>query len=199
MKPAARIAAVVGLCAAMGARAETLYVIETLVVNVTSTPNGAGERIASIRSGDRVELLERQNDQTRVRLGSGSEGWVKSSYLSTDPPLRQRLEERTQELEAAKRRVEQLEDELEQAKLVANAKPAPGQTQSPPPEIAEPPAERVSREPPHNIFPDMNPAGRPTWKWIVGSSAVCLFAGFAFGWRALDRRIRRKYGGLRIY
>jgi hypothetical protein len=26
-----------------------------------------------------------------------------------------------------------------------------------------------------------------------------LLAGFAVGWRVLDRRIRSKYGGLRIY
>jgi len=33
----------------------------------------------------------------------------------------------------------------------------------------------------------------------VGSAAVSLGCGFLLGWRTLDRRIRRKYGGLRIY
>ena len=28
---------------------------------------------------------------------------------------------------------------------------------------------------------------------------LALIAGFVLGWRMLDRRIRRKYGGLRIY
>jgi hypothetical protein len=40
---------------------------------------------------------------------------------------------------------------------------------------------------------------RPTWLWALGCSIVSLAIGFALGWRLLDRRIRAKYGGLRIY
>lgn len=39
----------------------------------------------------------------------------------------------------------------------------------------------------------------PTWGWVLGASAVALVIGFMLGWRALDRRIRKKFGGLRIY
>jgi hypothetical protein len=38
-----------------------------------------------------------------------------------------------------------------------------------------------------------------TWHWIVGTAVVALVVGFLLGWRTLDRRIRKKYGGLRIY
>lgn len=204
MRAAAIVAAVAGVCIATGACAEPLYVVETLVVNVSTTPDGSGERVASIRSGDRVELLERRGDQTKVHLSNGAEGWIKSSYLSADPPLRQRLEERTQELEKSQQRVTQLESELSQARLIANAKPAqPETTPRPAPEPpiaaqpAPPPSPSLAKA--RSIFPDANPQGRPTWKWVVGSSAFCLLVGFIFGWRTLDARIRRKYGGLRIY
>jgi len=40
---------------------------------------------------------------------------------------------------------------------------------------------------------------QPSWLWVVACSLVALGLGFAAGWRVLDRRIRRKYGGLRIY
>jgi hypothetical protein len=40
---------------------------------------------------------------------------------------------------------------------------------------------------------------RPAWHWALGSFVIALASGFALGWQALDRRIRRKYGGLRIY
>jgi hypothetical protein len=33
--------------------------------------------------------------------------------------------------------------------------------------------------------------------WV--SALACLGAGFVLGWRMLDKRIRAKYGGLRIY
>ena len=39
----------------------------------------------------------------------------------------------------------------------------------------------------------------PSWGWVVGASVVALIIGFMLGWRTLDRRIRKKYGGLRIY
>jgi hypothetical protein len=204
MRAAAIIAAVVGVCIATGARADSLYVIETLVVNVSTEPNG-GDRVATIRSGDKVESLERQGDQTRVHLGNGSEGWVRSSYLSADPPLRARLEASTQELEKTKQRVVQLESELSQARLIANSKPVQPEavpTPVPPmPAAAEPAHEQEAAPSPptRTVFPDVNPQGRPTWKWVVGSSAFCLLVGFIFGWRTLDARIRRKFGGLRIY
>jgi hypothetical protein len=40
---------------------------------------------------------------------------------------------------------------------------------------------------------------QPTWAWVIGAAAVALIVGFLLGWRMLDRRIRKKYGGLRIY
>jgi len=40
---------------------------------------------------------------------------------------------------------------------------------------------------------------QPTWGWVLGAAAIALVVGFMLGWRTLDRRIRKKYGGLRIY
>lgn len=40
---------------------------------------------------------------------------------------------------------------------------------------------------------------RLTWHWVAGAALLGLVVGFALGWRVLDRRIRRKYGGLKIY
>src|SRR5690242_10585642 len=44
------------------ATAESLFVIDQLVVNVSSAPGGEGERVANIKSGERVEVLDRQGD-----------------------------------------------------------------------------------------------------------------------------------------
>jgi hypothetical protein len=40
---------------------------------------------------------------------------------------------------------------------------------------------------------------RPSWLVAVAVSLLTLIAGFVLGWRVLDKRIRAKYGGLRIY
>ncbi|HEY4973812.1 MAG TPA: hypothetical protein VII41_09400, partial [Steroidobacteraceae bacterium] len=42
-------------------------------------------------------------------------------------------------------------------------------------------------------------APRRAWPWALVAGIAGLAAGFALGWRILDRNIRRKYGGLRIY
>ena len=37
------------------------------------------------------------------------------------------------------------------------------------------------------------------WPWLAGAAVAGLVVGFLLGWRTLDRRIRKKYGGLKIY
>jgi hypothetical protein len=66
------------LCAGLGvasASAETLCVVDRLIVSVSSTANDGGESVSSLHSGDGVQLLERRDAYARVRLASGTEGW----------------------------------------------------------------------------------------------------------------------------
>jgi hypothetical protein len=60
-------------------------------------------------------------------------------------------------------------------------------------------AERAAAlPPPDDSTPGAQPARSP-WGWLVATALLALAAGFLLGWRLLDRRIRRRYGGLRIY
>ena len=219
------------LAAASAAHAETAYVVEQVVVNVNSAPDSTGERIATIKSGDAVEVLDRQGDQVHVHLTNGTEGWVRKSYLSADEPLHVRLGERTAEVEKLKQDVTRLEGELAAAKTgtrvktggaqpntsvgspvtaapaaaapspaVSSPTPASVAASAPPPGAAEPAAatEQPAHDPPYFMTPPDSPA-RPVWHWALGSFVVALGLGFLLGWQVLDRRIRRKYGGLRIY
>ncbi|HEU4624957.1 MAG TPA: TIGR04211 family SH3 domain-containing protein [Steroidobacteraceae bacterium] len=246
----ARIWAIVAagmLAAAMpAARAETLYVIEMLYVSVNASADGTGERVGQIKSGDAVELIERQDDQAHVRLASGAEGWVKASYLSPEPPLREQVAARTAELEQVRKEKTQLEAELSKtrtalaaanASLKAAARDVPGAGS---PGVAssnasttgaggarrsgdaaaanngapaanpgsgaaiDTPTGSTANEPaaqtPPPLFQDepLMPA-RPSW-WVATVVAlITLAVGFVLGWWMLDRRIRAKYGGLRIY
>lgn len=219
------------LVAATMVHAETLYVIETLVVNVNSAPDNTGERVANIKSGDAVEVIERQSDQVHVRLANGTEGWVKKSYLATEEPVIKRLNERTAEVDKLKQDVARLEAEVTSAKAAgsraaANARTAPtaaaattarapiaptlapGQAapqsgagttaNTDAPGETNTPADPGAHEPPYFMTPPDAPA-HPVWHWALGSFMVALGLGFLWGWKTLDRRIRRKYGGLRIY
>jgi hypothetical protein len=165
------------------------------VVSVSSAPGGAGERVASIRSGDRVELIEKQGDESHVQLANGKDGWIKSSYLSAEEPLQRRLSERTAEVEKLEQDISRLQSDL------ATARSAPAPAAASATAGSDPPATATPVQDPAFFMsaPEASAPARPVWYWVVGSSLLTLCAGFALGWWMLDRRIRRKYGGLRIY
>jgi len=208
-------------------KTETQYVIEQLVVSVNAQADGSGDRVDQIKSGDRVEVLEKQGDQTHVRLSSGQEGWVRSSYLSTTPPLREQLKSRTDELEKLRGEKTKLETELASARKAATAAanaaagaaagaPAASRVPVPAPILSAPPPaateaaaspepsggssvpEAAASNPPMFASGGVLPS-RPSWLFAVAASVLTLLGGFALGWRVLDKRIRAKYGGLRIY
>jgi hypothetical protein len=171
---------------------ETLYVIEQLVANVNSTPDASGERIATVKSGDRVELLERQHDQVHVRLSSGRDGWIRASFLSNAEPLRQRLTQRDAEVAQLREQVTSLQAQLG----AARAAQAYGRSNPSPPRAAS--AEDPGEPPPGVLFSTAEEPRR-VWPWALGAWLVGLALGAALGVLALDRHIRRRYGGLRIY
>lgn len=189
------------LAATSMVHAETLYVIETVVVNVNSAPDTTGERVGTIKSGDAVDVIERQNDQIHVHLANGTEGWVRKSYLATEEPLQKRLAERTAETDELKQDVARLEGQLAAAKAAPGSRAATTAPDTRPAQGAaesNTPAEPGTHEPPYFMTPPDAPA-HPVWHWALGSFVVALGLGFVLGWQMLDRRIRRKYGGLRIY
>lgn len=174
------------LAATSAAHAETQYVVEQVIVNVLSAPDASGTRVGSIKSGDGVEVLDRQGEVLHVKMTNGTEGWVRKSYLSPQLPLKTQVADRTAEVEKLKQDVTRLEGEL------ATARKAPVPT--------PPNADPATHDPPPSYFmtPPDSPA-RPVWHWALGSFVVALLLGFVLGWYMLDRRIRAKYGGLRIY
>jgi hypothetical protein len=218
---------------APAARAEPVYVIEQLVVSVSGTPDADAEHIGQVKSGEKLELLEREGDQAHVRLPDGKEGWIKSSYVSSEEPLTSRLAERTAEVEKLKQEGERLRQDGEklkqdinhlQSQLAASrtqaATPAqvttpasaatsgPGTTSSagttPNAATSADPASATaspSPEPTHESVFLRQPerSGQTPWAFLLGVAGVMLLVGFVLGWTTLDRRIRQKYGGLRIY
>jgi Bacterial SH3 domain len=179
-------------------RAETLYVIEQLVVAVSSTPDASGERVATLKSGDRVEVLERSGDEVHVRLANGRDGWVRASYLSADEPLRVRLAQRDAEVARLGDEVNALKAQLRStpvtgaAPVAASAVPAAA---SMPPPATEDPVAGASGA----LFSRGEERARPAWPWTLAAALIGFGAGFGLGALMLDRHIRRKYGGLRIY
>jgi Bacterial SH3 domain len=167
--------------------ADSLYVVEQVVVSLNSQADGGGERVAALKSGDRVELIERAGEEVHVRLPDGKEGWVRAIYLSGDEPMRPRLQQSEAEVARLKAEVSRLE-----AQVAATASMGHAETAAPAPEEPAAPAATLFGAPAES-------APRRLWVWVSLTGIAALGAGFALGWRTLDRSIRRKYGGLKIY
>ena len=200
LTPRALAAPLLLLCAlaAPAARAETLYVVEQLVVNVNSAPDASGERIATVKSGEGVEALERVRDQVHVKLAGGKDGWIRASYLSADEPLRPRLAERTAEVARLREDVSRMQAQLDAARSAVGAAPGGGAAAAAPAAPAAPAEDSAS--PPRALFAGATEEHpRRVWPWALGAALLALCVGFALGALVLDRHIRRKYGGLRIY
>ena len=190
-----------GLAVTAVLHAESLYVIEQLVVGVSSTPDASGEHVATLRSGDRVEVLERAGDEVHVRLANGREGWVRASYLSAEEPLRVRLAQRDAEVARLNDEVSALKAQLHPAApagAAGAAVSAAGGGATAPPATPRP-AEDPAAPAPGALFGAGEERARPSWPWTLAAALIAFGAGFGLGALMLDRHIRRKYGGLRIY
>jgi Bacterial SH3 domain len=193
--PARALPWLVLLAATTAHAGEPLYVVEQVIVSLNSTADGSGERIGSLKSGDRVELVERAGESVHVRLPDGKEGWLRAIYLSGDAPLKPRLTQAEAEVTRLQAQVSRLEGQL------AATTAARHETQA----AATAGAAALAEEPPapQGMFATVatvaTTAPRAAWPWALGTGIGGLAAGFVLGWRILDRNIRRKYGGLRIY
>ncbi len=181
-----------------------LFVSDKLVRNVYTVPEQAGSRVGTIETGDAVDELERGEGFVRIRLSDGREGWVGTNYLTTDAPaavqlrdLQRQQKSTTQavdkksaeEIARLKKESESLQAQLKELKAAAASAPAPDDDG-----VLEG-ASPVPRE-----LAAVAPAsgGGSTWRWLL---TVVLAAGLAYaaGYQSLARRIRKKFGGLRIY
>lgn len=69
------------------AYAETVWLSDVLWVNVRTGPSGEYRSLKTVKSGTRMEILEKpeEGDYYRVRTEAGLEGWIPKRYLMTEP------------------------------------------------------------------------------------------------------------------
>jgi hypothetical protein len=186
----------------MGAPA---FVSDELILGVYAEQNGQGQRLATLHSGASLETLGVSGEFTQVRLTDGTTGWVKSAYLTTQEPATTRVKRLEEELDrsrattpalaeaAARSEVEQLKRELADKQSELDA--ASGALAAPaPPGAAAGAAARVGAT---------TAAGAPGGVLTGIAAGAALLAGLAvgfwLGYAALARRIRHKFGGLKVY
>jgi uncharacterized protein YgiM (DUF1202 family) len=172
---------------------ETAYVSDELVLGVYSEENGQGQKLTTLHSGASLETLSVSGEFTQVRLSDGTTGWVKSSYLTNKEPAVVRVKQLEEELArshattpelaeaAAHNELEQLKSALADKHADLDALRATLSDKSVPPSTTDKMA---------------------TAPWFYAIAASCVFAlalGFYLGYATLARRVRQKFGGIKVY
>lgn len=73
-------------------RAETVYVSEEFEITMRTGPGNDRKIISLIKSGNTMEILEKGQEWSMVRIPSGKEGWVLNRYITTSQPSAMVLE-----------------------------------------------------------------------------------------------------------
>ncbi len=164
-------------------RAATAYVTDELVLGVYAAQSTLGPRLATLHSGATVDALSVSGDATQVRLADGTTGWVKSAYLTTSQPATVRLKSLQEDLDRNGATVPGLAvaaARSEVARLTQELKQLSGRAA-----LGSAPAGRTA------------PQSRP-WGWIA-AVLIALGCGFWLGYATLARRVRYKFGGIKVY
>ena len=180
--------------------AATAYVSDELVLGVYSEENNQGQRLATLHSGASLETLAQDGDFTQVRLSDGTTGWVKSAFLTPKEPAVVRVKRLEEELDqsrattpalaeaAARSEVLRLKLELAAKQSELDSARAGGSA----PVTATPPAA--------GALAAIHAAAAPRWPVIAGIAvAIGLACGFWLGYATLARRVRQKFGGIKVY
>jgi SH3 domain protein len=111
------------IAAGTSARAETVYVIDKLLVGVHAEKSVDSKIIKAFPTGTSLEVEQRDGDMAKIKGPDGITGWVDAVYLSKDPPaalvvdnLEAQNRKLVEDLKQAQDKVSTLNKELETAR-----------------------------------------------------------------------------------
>ena len=114
MKMIVRVALLGSLFAAAAAFAAPAWVSDQFEITLRSGPSTSNSIQLMIDSGLRLEVLERDADSgySKVRTPGGTEGWVLSRYLMSEPSAREQLQKLSGQLTSANSRGSSLDTQM---------------------------------------------------------------------------------------
>ncbi len=179
--------------------AETAYVTDTLQLGLHQAEDTSDRPFRNLDSGQEMEVLSRTRFYANVQLPDGTTGYVKAGYLVSEKPAKlivaetaaerdrvaQELEEMRRAFAAPAATIDSLRQQAAelQARLDDSEAAAVG--------LGEENSSLRNRQ---SQFKHSMPL-----QWVIGAIGACLIGGFLLGLWWVDRRSRRRHGGIRIY
>ena len=96
-------------------KAQSAWVSDEFEITLRTGPSTGNAIQLMLASGTRLMILERnaENGYTRVRTGGGTEGWVLSRYLMSEPSAREQLGQLSSQLVSATEKGSSLNEQLD--------------------------------------------------------------------------------------
>ncbi|NKF21134.1 TIGR04211 family SH3 domain-containing protein [Solimonas marina] len=103
------------------------YITDDMSVSLRDKPSNDGQLLGILHSGDKVSVLQSLGEQSyaQIKTSDGTEGWVPTRYLSSQPAAHDRAQQLKSELDDANSKIKTLQDQLDTAKAeLQKARPA---------------------------------------------------------------------------
>jgi len=164
------------------ASAERAWVGSQIQLNLRTGPGTEYRIVGTVETGDRVSILERKPRWTRIRIDSGSTGWIPVGHLEASPPP-------VLELAQLRKEVGQLRRERDEAKSIGTRLEEAARSSSTTHAEQSQRIEELTRT-------NMQLEAGARWsEWITGAGILCM--GLALG-ALLHRASSRRRQGTRI-
>ena len=113
----ASLAALLLLVPVLASAQKQQYIDDEITVTVRDAPRNDATFLGTVRSGDRVTVLESLGPQSfaKIRTTDGREGWITARFLTDEPAARDAFDGVRRELNQAQTRIKSLERDLAQA------------------------------------------------------------------------------------
>ena len=180
-----------------GLGAEVVYVTDKLRLGVHLTRDTSGKAFALLKSGDRVNVLERDGSLSLVEMEDKRSGWVRGSFLQPEEPALRRIagvEAERDRLAAELEKLRANDGEQERQRLAAAAREAEAQARAAGEEVARLQDENSDLRSDLASLSDGVPRS-----WLGVGVAGALLGGILIAWRWFDYRSRKRHGGFRVY
>lgn len=87
------------------AETETRYISDQLIINLRSSIEKPYKTVTSLKTDDKLEVLEAKGSYVKVHTEEGDEGWIAAQYLISSPPKSQIINSLKIELTALEKKL----------------------------------------------------------------------------------------------
>jgi SH3 domain protein len=178
--------------------AETAFVTDNLRLGLHAAEDTQDEPFLTLERGTELEVLARISRFANVQMLDGTQGWVNSDFLVTEKPPSLRASDVEAALEIMRADLADAQAELQVADFQTELLGQDSQTRRPNEDVLESLAQ-LQREALFYEARMEDYRGSVPLKWTFSALVVALLGGFVAGMWCLDRLIRKRHGGFRVY